>query len=104
MAYRITSGAQDKFIIDTETGVISVSPGARLDPELTEPPTFIHLLEVTALDGGVGVQQRSEIALVNITITDVNNKPPRFMEPGTVHLSENANIGEYIKKVNPRAY
>lgn len=37
-----------------------------------------------ALDGGIGDAQRQSLTLVNITIIDVNNKPPVFVDPGTV--------------------
>ena len=39
IVYRIQSGAKDKFVINTETGMISVSQGANLDPDLTFPST-----------------------------------------------------------------
>lgn len=42
VAYRIQSGAQDKFIIDAGTGIIYVSPGANLDPDLTENKTTLY--------------------------------------------------------------
>ena len=45
-----------------------------------------------ALDGGIGDQQLSAAVIVNITIVDVNNKPPVLLEPGTVHVMENTQV------------
>lgn len=45
-----------------------------------------------ALDGGIGDQQLSAAVLVNITIVDVNNKPPVLLEPGVVHVMENTQV------------
>jgi hypothetical protein len=45
-----------------------------------------------ALDGGIGDQQLSAAVLVNITIVDVNNKPPILSEPGTVTIKENTEV------------
>ena len=54
VVYRIQSGARDKFVINTETGLISVSAGANLDPDLSSPSLTTYTLEVLAIDGGVG--------------------------------------------------
>lgn len=97
--YRIQKGAKDKFVIDAETGIISVAPGASLDPDQTDPPTTHYFLTILALDGGIGVDQLQATTDVNITITDVNNKPPVFKEPGTIRIKENINVGEYVYRV-----
>jgi len=60
------------------------SLGAILDPDKTEPRTTSYPLEVIAFDGGIGEAQHKARTLVNITVIDVNNKPPVFVEPGTV--------------------
>ncbi|CAG9119461.1 unnamed protein product [Plutella xylostella] len=49
-----------------------------------------------ALDGGIGDQQLSAAVLVNISIVDVNNKPPVFVEPGTISVKENTQVGTII--------
>lgn len=46
--YRIQEGAQDKFIINSETGVISVAPGANLDPDLTQAKVFNYSMKVVS--------------------------------------------------------
>lgn len=52
VVYRIQSGARDKFIINSETGVISVAHGANLDPDLTENKTTQYTLAVVSLSFG----------------------------------------------------
>jgi hypothetical protein len=84
VVYRLQHGAEDKFVIDAETGAILVARGAVLDPDRTQPRTTEYLLEVVALDGGIGEAQRQTVTFVNISIIDVNNKPPVFIDPGTV--------------------
>ena len=84
VVFRIQHGAQDKFVMDADTGVISVAQGALLDPDRTEPRATTYVLEVLALDGGIGGTQLQARTVVNITILDVNNKPPVFVDPGTV--------------------
>lgn len=97
--YRLHRGAKDKFIIDSETGVISVAPGASLDPDHTQPKTTHYNLTILAVDGGIGADQLQATVEVTITVTDVNNKPPVFQDPGTIHVRENTNVGEYVYRV-----
>lgn len=93
-------------MIDALNGQISVSPGANLDPDLIPDTGFgsrnskqkphSYIVEVSALDGGLGEAQRLSLSVVNITILDVNNKPPYF-ERGfysrPYHVTENAPTG-----------
>lgn len=97
--YRIQKGAKDKFVIDALTGVINVAPGASLDPDQTDPSTIHYFLTILAVDGGIGVDQLQATVDVNITVTDVNNKPPVFKDPGTIRIRENVNVGEYVYRV-----
>nr|CAD7428205.1 unnamed protein product [Timema monikensis] len=92
IVYRIQQGAEDKFVIDAETGVISVAIGANLDPDRTEPKTTLYTLSVLALDGGVGAEQFQNAVDVKITIVDVNNKAPIFIDPGTIRVRENTQV------------
>ncbi|CAH4029361.1 unnamed protein product [Pieris brassicae] len=96
IVYRIQRGASDKFVIDSRTGVISVSNGSSLDPDKTDPKVTRYTLTVVALDGGIGDQQLSAAVLVNITIVDVNNKAPVLLEPGTIQVMENMQVGAII--------
>ena len=91
VVYRIQSGAGDKFVIEPETGTIRVAPGSNLDPDLTVPKTTRYSLKVLAIDSGTDVQRSAEV-FVNITIIDVNNKPPVFVDPGTVTIRENTQV------------
>lgn len=90
--YRIQSGAADKFVIDGETGVISVAKGASLDPDLAHPKRLRYHLVVLALDGALGDKQLQSSVRVDIAILDINNKPPIFHNPGTVTIFENSPV------------
>ncbi|KAJ8721348.1 hypothetical protein PYW07_002123 [Mythimna separata] len=96
VVYRIQRGASDKFVIESRTGVVSVANGSTLDPDKTTPKSNRYTLTVVALDGGIGDQQLSAAVLVNITIVDVNNKPPALVEPGTITVRENTQVGTQI--------
>lgn len=95
MVYRIQSGAGDKFVIEPETGTIRVATGSNLDPDLTLPKTTKYNLRVLAIDSGAEIQRSAEV-LVDISIVDVNNKPPIFIEPGTVVIRENTQVNTII--------
>lgn len=97
--YRIQSGAGDKFVISPETGIIKVAPGSNLDPDLTSPKTTRYTLDVLAIDSGTEIQRTAQV-LVNITIVDVNNKPPVFIDPGTVTIRENTQVRFFFKLLN----
>ncbi|XP_060850417.1 cadherin-23-like [Rhopalosiphum padi] len=99
VVYRLSSGAEDKFVIDAYSGVIKVAHGASLDPDKTQPKTYAYYLEVVAIDGGIGDQQLSSIVNVTIKIQDVNNKPPFFKEMEPIHVNENELVGSVITKI-----
>lgn len=108
VSYRITSGGGDKFVIDSESGIISVAAGANLDVDrvgVGGPTTMSsqqhkknnYLLTVAASDGSFSPtslngnnnlnnnnNHKLATTLVNITITDFNNKPPEFVIPTQV--------------------
>ncbi|KAG8235451.1 hypothetical protein J437_LFUL011362 [Ladona fulva] len=96
VVYRIESGAEDKFIIDPNSGIVSVAPGANLDPDRTSPRKMLYSLRIVALDGGTGAQQRRATVPVEISIIDVNNKPPAFEGPATIRMTENSPVGRHI--------
>lgn len=97
--YRIIDGALDKFVIGSDSGVISIANGASLDPDLSDPKREFYLLKVAALDGGIGDQQLSSTCIVNISIIDVNNKSPVFAELETVYIKENTAVGSYVYRL-----
>ena len=113
--YRIHSGAVEKFVVDPINGQISVSPGANLDPDLiprtsfgnqaTNKKSYSYILEISAIDGGLGESQRLSLSIVNITILDVNNKPPYF-DPtlllGLFHVPENLPVGSEVTTVTAK--
>ena len=97
--YRIVSGASDKFIIDSNTGVISVAAGANLDPDRANPKQVSYFIKVMALDSSFGGEQRSSTANVNISIVDVNNKAPEFVDNDVVIVSEDAPNQYFVTRV-----
>ena len=99
IVYRIQSGAKDKFVINPESGLISVSEGANLDPDLTSPSITQYRLEVVAIDGGVGSEKLTGWTRVSVNITDVNNKPPRFAKIEPVLLSEDSAVGQSVRQL-----
>uniref|UniRef100_A0A1I8P9G8 Cadherin domain-containing protein n=1 Tax=Stomoxys calcitrans TaxID=35570 RepID=A0A1I8P9G8_STOCA len=99
IVYRIQSGAKDKFVINSETGVISVAHGANLDPDLTDNKTMLYTLTVLAIDGGIGNTQLMNTATVNLTIKDVNNKLPLLPDLPTLQIIENTPVGTQIYRI-----
>jgi Cadherin domain len=99
IVYRLVSGAGDKFVMDAESGSITVAPGANLDPDKTDPKTELYALKVLAIDGGLGKEQRSTEVMVEVQIEDVNNKAPQFVDPGTIGVKENVPVGEVIYRI-----
>lgn len=101
IVFRLRSGAKDKFVVDSETGVISVSQGADLDPDQSVPRSFSYLIEVAAIDGGLGDTRLTGTATVNVTVRDVNNKPPYFDYPSMrLSILENVNVGTFVTSVS----
>ncbi|KAI8045584.1 cadherin-23 [Drosophila gunungcola] len=99
VVYRIQTGAGDKFIINSETGVISVAQGANLDPDLTDSKRSLYTLSVIALDGGLGNSQLMTTCTVNISIQDVNNKPPVLTEMPALKIVENTPVGTLVYRI-----
>ncbi|KAL1490790.1 hypothetical protein ABEB36_013427 [Hypothenemus hampei] len=102
IVYRIQQGAADKFVIDSETGVISTAYGANLDPDLTQPKKTVYSLKVLALDGGQGENQLHAAVTVEITIMDVNNKNPEIPDVGDLVVQENTPVGTVITRIQAR--
>ncbi|KAJ8680655.1 hypothetical protein QAD02_016442 [Eretmocerus hayati] len=96
LQYQIRSGAKDNFVINSGSGVITVSPDARLDLESGGDK---YEIIVYAIDSGTPIRETATTT-VTVAIMDVNNKPPVF-ENSTylVHVSERAAIGDSVVKV-----
>nr|XP_016847668.1 PREDICTED: cadherin-23 isoform X1 [Anolis carolinensis]XP_016847669.1 PREDICTED: cadherin-23 isoform X1 [Anolis carolinensis] len=91
--YRIESGAQDKFLINANTGVISVA-NTTIDREEKDN----YRLTVVAVDRGT--PPLSGTATVNILIDDINDSQPEFVNPiHTVSVPESATVGTLIAEV-----
>ncbi|KAL0099048.1 hypothetical protein PUN28_020237 [Cardiocondyla obscurior] len=93
LQYYIASGSKDNFVIDSSSGIITVSPDARLDLETGGEK---YEVIVYAVDSGTPVKETATTT-VTVNIIDVNNKPPSFNESTyIVHVSERAAIGEIV--------
>ncbi len=102
VVYRIQKGAEDKFILDAVSGFIRVAQGATLnaDDDVRSPTmTKVYSLLVIAFDGGLGDDQKKSAVWANITIQDINNKPPVLIDPGTVRLKENTPVRSIIQHI-----
>ncbi|XP_026528519.1 cadherin-23, partial [Notechis scutatus] len=103
LSYRIENGAQDKFLIHANTGVISVA-NITIDREEKDH----YRLTVVATDQGT--PSLSGTATVSIQIDDINDSQPEFLNHiQTVSVPESASIGTVIaemtavdKDLNPR--
>ncbi|XP_023245986.1 cadherin-23 [Copidosoma floridanum] len=92
ITYRMVEG-YGKFVIHPVTGWIKVAPGANLD--LGDTPTTEYKLSVIAMDNGIEIQNEVNTTVL-VKISDVNNKPPVFINPGVINIKEDTLIGTYI--------
>ncbi|KAH1168137.1 hypothetical protein KIL84_003620 [Mauremys mutica] len=93
LSYRIEGGAQDKFLINANSGVILV---ANITIDREERDTY--RLTVMAVDRGM--PPLSGTATVNILVADVNDYRPEFINPiQTVSVLESAVPGTIIAEV-----
>ncbi|XP_039337151.1 cadherin-23 isoform X16 [Mauremys reevesii] len=93
LSYRIEGGAQDKFLINANSGVIRV---ANITIDREERDTY--RLTVMAVDRGM--PPLSGTATINILVADVNDYRPEFINPiQTVSVLESAVPGTIIAEV-----
>lgn len=80
--------------VNYSSGIITVSPDARLDLETGGDK---YEVIVYAVDSGTPVKETATTT-VTVNIMDVNNKPPTFNESTyIIHVSERAAIGTLPK-------
>lgn len=80
------------------SGIITVSPDARLDLETGGDK---YEVIVFAIDSGSPVRETASTS-VTVSIIDVNNKPPSFKNSTyLVYVSERAALGKYKKILIP---
>lgn len=72
--------------------MISTAYGANLDPDLTQPRKTLYPLKVLALDGGQGENQLHAVVTVEISILDINNKNPEFVDVDDLVMMENTPV------------
>lgn len=92
--YSIIGGNEHKkFKIDNKSGVIAIAD--MLDYERAKD----YFLTIQAVDGGV--PPLSNIATVNITVTDCNDNAPVFAQVSyTARIREDAQVGDKILQVS----
>ena len=92
--YRIQRGAYDDFVIDADTGTITLS--GQLDYDRRDSYT----LELVAVDKGVPVSQSGTATLI-ISVMNKNDKQPYFL-PATVRtqITENTPVGSKVVRLN----
>lgn len=92
--YSIIGGNEHKkFALDRKAGVLTIAE--MLDYERAKD----YLLTIQAVDGGT--PPLSNMATVNITVTDCNDNAPVFSQTSySATIREDANINEKILQVN----
>lgn len=95
ISYKIEKGAYDAFIIDQNTGMVTVSDTASLDYDRKS----VYYVEIVATDKGVPA--RNGKTLMTIQLINDNDKSPYFY-PSTqrCQVNENTMIGSRIHKLN----
>ena len=74
--FSIYSGSKDNFVLDSTTGVLSVSEDAVLD---INENGEVYEIDLHVTDQGEPFKQTGT-AKLTIKVEDVNNKPPKFMK------------------------
>lgn len=95
LSYRIVGGS-DNFQIDENTGIIRVSPDARLDRDTNQDS---YAIVVNAVDAGFPIPETATTT-VRVKIDDVNDKPPKFLQSTyTAYVSERSEINAEVLRV-----
>lgn len=91
--YTISGGNERKeFAVNTITGVISVLQP--LDYDVVQE----YHVNITAVD--LGFQPKKTVAMLTVTLTDINDNPPKFNQTSyRAYLAENAAINSFVFKV-----
>lgn len=90
LQYRLESGAQDRFVVDTVSGAVLVG-NATLDRE----ERGSYRLVVIATDRGS--PPLSGTATLTVVLDDVNDSRPRFLQPvQTISVNESTPPGEVV--------
>ena len=86
-------GGSTEFSLDPHTGEVTVSEGVILDYESRKS----YLIDAIARD----LSNRQDYCLLNITVLDVNDNPPVFLDyPGfQVRTPENPTVGTFVAQL-----
>ncbi|PIK33992.1 putative cadherin-23, partial [Apostichopus japonicus] len=88
--FSIVTGGGDRFLIDAETGEITVSPRAILDRERQAS----YMLTISVSDQGA--PQLTSLGMVNIDLSDINDSPPVFVETESIVSVSESEQGQSI--------
>ncbi|XP_071943757.1 cadherin-23-like [Antedon mediterranea] len=97
ITYFISSGGEGRFVIDPQTGVITVAPGETIDGT----PTYT--LVISATDGGNPAQTGTSVVTINVA--NINNSPPYFTSDQlyrVVMIPEDTAVGTNIVNVTAK--
>lgn len=94
LEYKIL-GANDNFLVQPHSGIITLSPNSRLD---RDSMTDHYNVVVLAIDAGFPFPETAT-ATVLVSVSDVNDEPPKFHESYTAYVSERAEIGSRLINV-----
>lgn len=89
--YRLLDDFDATFEMDEESGEIYTN--TKLDRE----EVASYELVVEAVDGGS--PQLTGSAMVQVTVLDINDNPPRFTRLFSVNVTENAEIGSFVIRI-----
>ncbi|KAG5681556.1 hypothetical protein PVAND_010976 [Polypedilum vanderplanki] len=92
LSYRIMEPS-DSFVIDERTGVIKISPYARLDRDSADSYSII----VNAIDSGI--PSETSTVTIKVKILDTNNKKPKFRKASYTAYVPERNKGLEVIKV-----
>uniref|UniRef100_T1IV10 Uncharacterized protein n=1 Tax=Strigamia maritima TaxID=126957 RepID=T1IV10_STRMM len=91
ISYRLQYGNDGTFMIDPETGFISVGESTKLDYDKQN----VFEIQVLAVDGGIPSQTGTATLVVNIS--NGNNKPPVFVpQIQKAYLKEESPLGTVV--------
>lgn len=91
LEYKIL-GANDNFEIHPHSGLIQLSPNARLDRDAMKDH---YSVVVVAVDAGFPFPETAT-ATISVSISDINDEPPKFQGSYSAYISERASIGSRV--------
>lgn len=97
VSYSLSGPGSENFIINNRTGLIQIGTNQTLDREKQS----VIRLQVTAEDApGKPSETRKSTAEVIVTVLDVNDNAPKFMQPSySAVIPENSKVSTFVANV-----